>query len=336
METTIRATPPAVGGVAGTRTPSAQRPGQPDAQSRPGRIEQASASGRSPAPLKRGISGYGTSTQDDVARAQQALDYLDRVSSQLEMLKGQLAAKLSGARGDEQQLEARVRQLAASLAERRKSGGVDARLNFNGKPATQRFRIRGLDIATLQAQGEQSLAFSIGGAGGPQLSAKLEPGMTRKEIAQRLDRTLAPLKVHAELDEQGQLVFSTDETTYAAVKDSIAVSGRGRVQTEALSPEPDPQQWDTGEADALRQSLREVVQALARVRRSQESARAALDQATARAAQAGAAADAAEAAKMADDFISTAASPNYESLLAITSALVGVSRERVLALLGQH
>jgi hypothetical protein len=36
----------------------------------------------------------------------------------------------------------------------------------------------------------------------------------------------------------------------------------------------------------------------------------------------------------AEDFASAASSTNYDSLLALTSALVGVSRERVLALLG--
>jgi hypothetical protein len=50
--------------------------------------------------------------------------------------------------------------------------------------------------------------------------------------------------------------------------------------------------------------------------------------------QATAAAQAADAAGLAQDFASTAANPNYDSLLEITSALVGVSRERVLALLG--
>jgi hypothetical protein len=36
----------------------------------------------------------------------------------------------------------------------------------------------------------------------------------------------------------------------------------------------------------------------------------------------------------ADGFASAAASTDYESLVALTSALVGVSRDRVLALLG--
>jgi predicted RNA-binding Zn ribbon-like protein len=85
--------------------------------------------------------------------------------------------------------------------------------------------------------------------------------------------------------------------------------------------------------DALRQSLREVVQALARVRHSQAAARAALSAAIARAAS-DSAPPQQEVQQMAQDFASTASSPDYDSLIAITSALVGVNRERVQALLG--
>lgn len=42
----------------------------------------------------------------------------------------------------------------------------------------------------------------------------------------------------------------------------------------------------------------------------------------------------AELAMIAEDFAGTAAGHDYASLLAITSALVGVSRDRVQALLG--
>jgi hypothetical protein len=335
IDTTIRSANPAAASTAAPARRGALAPAAPGAaaeRNAPGATPIAVARGA--APRKRAASGWDSRVQDEVARAQQALDYLDRVAGQLETLKGQLAAKLSGARNDEQQLQARVRELAASLDARRKGGGVDSRLDFDGKPATQRFRIRGLDIDTLQAAGPQTLAFSIGGAGGPQLSAALEPGLSRQEIAQRLDRALAPLKVRAQLDERGQLLFSTDEANWPGVKDTIVISGRGKVATDEEAPAVNPQKWEGGNPDALRQSLREVVQALARVRRSQEAASAALSVATARAAQATATAQAADAAGMAQHFASTATNPNYDSLLEITSALVGVSRERVLALLG--
>jgi hypothetical protein len=166
------------------------------------------------------------------------------------------------------------------------------------------------------------------------LSAAFEPEMTPEQIAARLDRTLAPVKVRAGLDGQGRIEFTTAEADWPAVRDSIAISGRGRVATETVAPDVKLQDLGTGNADALRQSLREVVQALERVRRSQDAASAALSAATLRAAQPELSPE--QLALTAQDFAATAASHDYESLLAITSALVGVSRERVLALLGMR
>lgn len=285
-------------------------------------------------PLKRGVD-LNQNLQGEVARAQQAIDYLERVASQLEALKADLSARLAGRGANARQLEARARQLGATLEARRSEGGagLDAQLDFDAaQGARQRFRIRGLDVAALQAGGQQTLGFSVGSAGGPHLAATIEPGMTAEEIAQRLDRTLAPLNVRAGLDGERELVFATPEASWNQVKDAIAVTGRGRVDTVALPASLAPKEWELGNPDALRQSLREVVQALARVRRSQDAAAVALSAAMARNAQPDV--PTVELELIAQDFSATAAGHDYESLLAITSALVGVSRERVQALLG--
>jgi hypothetical protein len=352
MDTTLRTTTAGgTGSTPGTRTGASARLVQPRAAepaTEAGRAGQATAAGTSaPAPLRRNAASIGGALQDQVARAQQALDYLDQVQSQLESLKGELSSRLAGVRGaarqqaDNQgsaQLNALVRQLASTLASRRKNagGGIDSNLHFSGKPATQRFRIRGLDLDTLRSNGAQSLAFSVGGNGGPQLSVEIEPGMSDEEIAAAIDRAMAPMGVRAGLDDQRGVVFSTPETNWPAVKDSIAISGRGRVTTEEVPAELAPQQWNTnggnGNGDSLRASLREVVQALERVRRSRDAASNALSAATVQMTQA--TTPPPEAEEAAQEFATTAANPDYESLLSLTSALVGVSRERVLALLG--
>ncbi|MEX5748134.1 hypothetical protein [Massilia sp. X63] len=286
------------------------------------------------APLQRGIK-WDTRLQGDVARAQQAVDYLERVASQLEALKADLSAKISGRADPARQIAARSQQLGSLLEARRKQagGGVDAQLGFSdGQAAMTRFRIRGFDLAALQSGSQQTYAFSVGSNGGPQLSATIEPGMTPEEIAARLDRTLSPVKVRVALDDKGQLLFSAPESEWPGIKDAIAISGRGRVDANEDPASLAPQRWDIGDPDALRQSLREVLQALARVRRSQDAASAALSAAMARTGQS--AIPEAELAVIAGDFSATAASHDYQSLLAITSALVGVSRERVQALLG--
>ena len=285
-------------------------------------------------PLQRGIR-WDTRLQGDVARAQQAIAYLQRVAAELESLKADLSTKIAG-RGDPSgQIEVRARHLATALTSRSKQGGggIDAQLDFRAaEPARTRFRIRGFDVATLQAGGQQTYAFSVGASGGPNITATIEPDMSPEEIAARLNRTLSPVKVQVSLDKEQQLMFSAPESEWVGIRDAIAISGRGRVETQEEPSVIAPEQWNIGNPDALRQSLREVMQALARVRRSQEAASAALSAAMAATSQP--AIPEAELMAISGDFAASAAGHDYGSLLAITSALVGVSRDRVQALLG--
>ncbi|UVW29696.1 hypothetical protein [Massilia sp. H6] len=306
---------------------SAIRPADPDSRA-------VTPVGASAAPLKRGIS-WNTRLQGDVARAQQAIDYLERVAAQLEALKADLSAKISGRGDPARQIEQRAQQLASALQARSKNsgGGVDAQLEFrDGQAAMTRFRIRGFDLAALQSAGPQTYAFSVGSAGGPQLTATIDDGMTPQEIAGRLDRTLSPVGVRVALDNQQQLVFGAPESEWAGIKEAFAISGRGRVDTAEDPPVIAPEQWVIGNPDALRQSLREVMAALGRVRRSQDAASAALSEAMASTPQP--AIPEAALAVISQDFTASAGGHDYQALLAITSALAGVSRDRVQALLG--
>ncbi len=342
METTLRPTT-TNGAVGAVRTGNATRlvPARvPEQAADDSAAAAAASSSADPAPLRRttGNAGGGAAVQDGVARAQQALDYLAHVATQLESLKSQLTAKLAGSRSAaaqaQPQIDTQARQLASTLAARKKDGGggLDANLHFSAQPATQRFRIRALDLAALQQSAPQTISFSVGSAGGPQMAATITPDQSSEEAARAIDRAIAPMGVRAGLDDGGALVFSTAETNWPAIKDSIAVSGRGRVATEEVPVQLAPQQWSSGNTDGLRQSLREVVQALERVHRSQDAASNALSAATVQYAASQTPPPEVEIA--ADEFASAAAGTDYESLLALTSALVGVSRERVLALLG--
>jgi hypothetical protein len=345
MDTTLRPTTAGgTGGTLGTRANASTRlvPTRATEATSDTTATNAPATQSGAAPLRSngGAAKLGGGLQDQVARAQQALDYLDRVETQLETLKSELTSKLAGTGNgsSRQQLEAQVRQLAQTLAARRKTGGgsVDSNLNYSTKPSVQRFRIRGLDIASLKKSAPQSISFSVGSAGGPQMAVNIEPDQSSADVARALDRALAPMGVHASLDENGELVFSTPESNWSSVKDSIAVSGRGRVTTDEVPANLAPQLWnvsaDTGNADALRQSLREVVQALDRVHKSQAAASNALAAASDQVAEAETPPP--DVTIATEDFGKAAASTDYESLLALTSALVGVSRDRVLALLG--
>lgn len=342
METLLRTTT-GTSNTVGASTPARLLPARATDSTDGSAAAASSSTASAGSPLRGKGTSVDGSLQTQVARAQQAVDYLGRVASELETLKGELTAKLTSARtgaqaGSRQQLDAQVRQLASTLSARKQNAGgsVDANLDYSDEPAVQRFRIRGLDLASLQQDTPQTLAFSVGGAGGPQLSATIQPDQSGDEIAAALDRALAPMGVRASLDNQGQLVFSTPESNWPAVKDSIAVSGHGKVTTDEVAASPAPQQWNLDNSgsttDNLRQSLRDVVQALERVRRSQNAASSALSAATAQVSESETEPPQVEFA--AQDFASAAASTDYDSLVALTSALVGVSRDRVLALLG--
>jgi hypothetical protein len=330
MDTTLRPGvngPALTGPLKRTNTPAVTQLEQSTAENQP------QTTGVLAAPLKRGLSNWDVSLQGNVARAQRAIDYLERVEGELESVKAALSAKLAGQRTEAADLEAKLHSLQKSLAARasKGGGGVDAHLDFeDGQPARQAFRITGLEASTIQAASPLTLALSVGPGGG-QVSASFDPDMDAEQIAAQLDRALAPVQVRAQLQD-GRLVFSTDEASWPAVKDSIVLAGRGRANTEAVQPDLNLQGMDTGNVDALRQSLREVVQALERVRRSQSSASAALSAATAKTVQPEI--DPQALMLSAQDFSTVAASHDYQSLLAITSALSGVSRERVQALLG--
>ena len=323
------ATPANVGGAPNARPEAAER----RAEGRPPQLAPPSAPPAAAAPLRRGLPGFDTRLQGDVASAQQAIDFLQEVAAQLQALKGELSSKISNLQADEQHIEAQLRQLASTLMRRRQSGGekLDANLQYNTASASQRFSMRGMSLDALRAGPARVLSFSVSTSSQP-LTVSLEPGLSAEDIVQRFDRALAPASIRVGSDANGQLVFSTPEANFPALRENLVILGSGRVVTEAEAAAVVPQRWGTESTEALRLSLQEVVRALAQVRRSQDAASRELSAAASRAAAAPVPAAAMET--LAQDFASTASAPNYESLLAITSAMVGISRDRVQALLG--
>lgn len=330
----IRPTAPAASGVPAAASGGAERlAAERLGDGRAPQLAPPAPARAAAAPLRRGLPVLDDQLQGDVASAQQALDYLEHLSAQLQALKSDLSAKLSN-RANGRQLEARVRQLAATVnARQRDAGGsVNAQLDFSGPaPASQQFRIQDLDLDALQAGPARVLSLSIGNGVQPQ-PVSIEPGLSRKEIVRRFDRALAPANVRAGTDADGALVFSTPESAWPGVRDSLAIQGRGRVAAEAEPAALAPQGWGGDDSEALRQNLREVVQALTRVMRSRDAASVALSAATNRSA----AAQPSDAGigTLAQDFVATASTPHYDALVEISSALAGVSRERVISLLG--
>lgn len=298
-----------------------------------------------PPPLRRGLSSWDHQLQGEIASAQQALDFLEQSAGQLQALKNELLAKLDARTGRDGQVEARVRQFSATWRNRASASGgtLDAQLAYSSpEPASQRFTIRGLNMANLQAGGKEVLAFSVGGSNQNLSSVNIEPGLSQQEIVQRFDNALAPANIRVAAGDNGALVFSTPEPAWAGVRDTLAVRGSGirfpdgqlsRVRTDEEAPIVAPEGWSTSDIEALRSTLRQVVQALAQVQLARDAVNRALTAASNRA-------DAAQPIDigpsmelLANQFISTANNSDYESLRSISSSLQGMSRQRVLSLL---
>jgi len=307
---------------------------------------EAPAARSSTASLRHGLNNWDHQLQGEISNAQQTLDYLERSSSQLQALKSELAAKLAARQGREGQVEARVRQFSNTWRQRASAsaGSLDAQLGYTSpQSAQQQFSIRGLTMASLQEGPQEVLAFSVGGANQALRSVNIEPGLSESEIVSRFDRALMPSGIGVKLGENGELVFSTSEAAWANVRDSLSVRGSGiryptgqmsRVRTDAEPAAIAPEEWQTGDVEALRATLQQVVQALAQLQAARSSVSLALAQATGRVAKAQPVQESVSMDTLAENFTQKASQPGYESLLAISSALVGISRERVVALLG--
>lgn len=307
---------------------------------------QAAPAAGAAQPLRRGLSNWDHPLQGEISGAQQALEFLEQSASQLQSLKNELSAKLGALRLRQGQVEARVRQFSNTWSQRQKSSGgtLDAQLGFSSKqPASQRFSVRGLNLANLQSGGKEMLAISVGGANQALRSVSIEPGLSDADIVQRFNLALAPAKVSVSAGDDGALLFSTPESNFALVRDTLAIKGGGlrfptgqlnRVSADGEPPAIDPQGWKTDDIDSLRQTLQQVVQALGQVQQARETVKRELQEASSRVASAQLADSGVSMDRLAQNFVSTANEAGYRSLLSLTSAVAGISRERVQSLLG--
>ncbi|MGV7206832.1 hypothetical protein ACLB1G_03135 [Oxalobacteraceae bacterium A2-2] len=306
----------------------------------------------SAAPLRRNTSSWEQPAQDDISNAQQALDFLEQSADQLRSLKADLSAKLANRQQRDGTLDARVRQFSNSWRTRQQASGgtLDSQLSYSSEPSTQQFSIRGMTLANLRTGGREVLAISVGSNQNLR-SVTMEPGLSDNQIAARLDEALAPAGVRASLGDTGELVFSTEESNWTSVRDSLSVQGGGvrfptgqlnRVRAEAQEPAINPDNWSTQDTESMRQTLTQVVSALAQVERAIAQVKAALREASSQIeAAAEASATSSDVAmttvgmdQVAQNFANTAKQPGYSSLMALTSALAGISRDRVVSLLG--
>ena len=297
------------------------------------------------APLRRGLSNWDQPLQNDISSAQQAVDFLEQSAAQLRTLKTDLATRLAARQVRDGQLEQQVRQFADTWRTRREASGgsLDARLKFSAaEPSSQRFTVRGMSLTNLRSGARETLAISVGGGVQGLRSVHLSPGLSDEEIVARFDGALAPAGVRVSANDDGELVFSTGEGNWPAVRDSIAVQGSGvrfptgqlsRLRAEPEAPAVMPENWGLEDIDSMRETLQKVMGALSHVEAALSKVRQELNVATQRAQSAMPQMETAGVEDLATRFATIAGEPGYQSLLALTSALVGINRDRVVSLL---
>lgn len=292
----------------------------------------------------KGVRAWDPEINQQVSSAQQALGFLDKMGAMLESLKNDIGSKLAVRQSGDARLDDKLRQFNALWQERQQvaGGSLDGRLDYSpAAPARQRFAVRGIDLRAMQSGPREKLEFSVGAPGQGAMSVDIEPGMTPDAIVRRFNQALAAADIRVEADAGGQLMFSVPESTWAHVRDTLAVKGGGarlpagkmhRARIDAVPDVIRPDTWETGDVTALRRTLQSVIDALDRIRQVKESVQRALAQVRSRAIDA--AADQREwAASFAEHFEAMAQRPDYQVFFAIAPALTSISRTRVLSLL---
>jgi hypothetical protein len=297
-----------------------------------------------PAPLRRGLTKWDQPLQNDISGAQQAVDFLEQTAAQLRALKTDLAAKLATRQMREGQVEQRVRQFADNWKARSAASGgtLDAQLNYSTQPSSQRFTVRGMNLSNLRNGARETLAISVSGGTAGLRSVHLAPGLTDNEIVNRFDQALAQAGVRVSVNKDGELVFSTQEANWPAVRDALAVQGGGirypagqlnRVRVDAEAPVIVPENWGTADVEAMRSTLQQVTQALGHVEAALAKVRQELANVSRRAEASLPDMELVGMGQMAEVFANLSKEPGYQQLVSLTSALVGINRDRVISLL---
>lgn len=308
-------------------------------------VQQANTPAIATPPLRRGLSNLDPQLNQQLANAQQALDFLDQASSKLLALKSDLSAKLATRQPIDSRLGENLRQFSQLWQGRKTASGgsLDSQLTYSeAVQPRQRFKIRGLNMRSLQSVDKETLSFSVSGLGQRLLPVSIEPGLSQSEIVRKFNQALAPAGIRAALDEQGELSFSVPESSWLEVRDSLAVKGAGirfpsgqlnRVRIDAEPEVIRPDTWRADDAAAMRRTLQDVISALDFIRQARNVVSRTLAEVHNNLEQSSTSNDLSWAQSFATDFEAITHEPGYRIFSVIAPALDSVSRNRVLSLL---
>jgi hypothetical protein len=201
-------------------------------------------------------------------------------------------------------------------------------------------------MSALRTGAGEALYVAVGGRSQHAVAVAVDPQMSGQEIAQSFDRALAPSGIRASQDAQGELSFSVPESAWPGVRDALSIKGEGRrfptggfnaVRVTAEPPAIQPEGWSAQNETSMRHALRQVAHAQQLVRDAHFSAQRALARVSQRfqspEAKQRIRSEGGWSAAFAQTFAVTAERGDYQALAALSPALRGMSRDRVVALL---
>jgi len=308
----------------------------------------ASGRGRAAAPVRGLLQAIDLDLNRRVAARQQGLQYLERAAQTLQELKRSLGSHLSGAPSGAA-VATHLRSFTQLWHERRAATGgtLDERLQsvLPGEART-RFGVRGLTLGSLRTGESETLYLAVGGRTQHAVAVAVDPALSDAALVSRFARALAPQGLHVAPGAQGELEFSAPETAVSELRDVLAIKGEGRrfptgqftpVRISRAEPGIQPEQWRTDTPAQARETLRQVADAQAAIERARKTIRGELQVEGERAHQARTqhGAQPAWAGELVRSFEQTAARGDYATLAALSSSLMGMQRERVVALLSR-
>ena len=173
-------------------------------------------------------------------------------------------------------------------------------------------------------------------------TAVIDPAYDETAVRRVLDHALAPAGVRVTQAADGQVLLSTPESQWPAVRDGLSVKGGGirfpgqqfhRVRTEPEAPALQPQIWTIDTPAAQRQTLQQVLPALAQARQARQAVQTSLDQAEQTLSSPHSSSDATWAQQFVKDFSAIADQAGYGLFAAVAPAVQGLSRTRAQAVL---
>ncbi len=246
-----------------------------------------------PAPLRAGApaetphtettpsknTSFSLQLNQQLSSMQSADSYLGDLQTRLSQLKLNLSRQISSPQPNgEESIRQTVQQVGELLKERSKRSGnsLDANLKLRlTEPVRSRFSLQGLEsLDKIRQSGRETLLFSGGRQLAEPVAVVLDDEMSDEQILRRFNGSLGQAGIRAELDQNGELMFSAREGDWQKLKDQLAVQGEGklfdkgryvRVQSEDEQLLSFPEELQLDSFRELRRLLDSVVAGLDKV-----------------------------------------------------------------------